>query len=58
MFAIQIHTIFLECIMFSRLFFISLSLNCNIDSDKPRTVIFKSDADFIAFMRLFAGTKI
>ena len=39
---------------FSRLFFIPLFLNCNIDSAKPRTVIFKSDADFIAFMGLFA----
>ena len=54
MFALQINTISLECLMFSRLFFIPLFPNCNIDSDKPKTVIFKSDADFIAFMGLFA----
>ena len=54
MFALQINTISLECLMFSRLFFIPLFPNCNIDSDKPRTIIFKSDADFIAFMGLFA----
>jgi equilibrative nucleoside transporter 1/2/3 len=38
----------------SRILFIPLFLYCNIDSDKPRTVIFKSDADFITFMALFA----
>ena len=38
----------------SRILFVPLFLYCNIDSDKHRTVVFKSDADFITFMALFA----